>query len=114
MSKQIDESKPLSAADRQYLEDRGQYHVIERIERGQELSDEPEQADDDGLSDSERQAGKTYDKWTAIELSAEVNRRNADIEADDEKLVPASSKKSDLVDALRSDDAALAASEDAE
>lgn len=109
MSRVIDETKPLSDADRGYLDQRGQYHVIERIDYltgavAGEVQAEPDSGD---MSEAETRAGKAYEQWTVAELQAEVDKRNQEIQDDSEKLTKPT-KKSDLIDVLREDDEALA------
>lgn len=90
MSRQIPRDRALTDEERTYLLMRGEDSRI--------ATQDQQFPPDDEVEDVE---GDNYEEWTVAELQAEIKTR---VEAGSE-ITPASSKKADLVAALRANDA---------
>lgn len=77
MSRDIPMDRPLSESDRKYLEDRGSYPLIDRLDQefGNISNDgeEPEDVFDGDDGDDGPDPG--YEEWTAEELREELRER---------------------------------------
>lgn len=104
MARQIDESKPLSKKDRQWLTDWGKFDVIERVdaqfsedEPEEDASEEGEPEEDvpfeDGDADEES-PDKPYVEWTNDQLRDELGDRE----------LSKSGSKAELIARLEEDD----------
>lgn len=85
--------RPLGDDDREWLKANNRAHLIEQFDA------------EDGQTPAQ-----DYYSMNVADLKAEIERRNEEIEADDEKL-SLDGKKADLIKTLEADDEALANSE---
>lgn len=97
MSKNIDWSEPVSAADREWAAQFPALHGGMLQLQTEQYPVEDEETLDGGDDDE-----APYSEWTAAELATEVRRRNAE----DGKSLSVPSKKADLVKVLEADDEA--------
>ncbi len=117
MSRNISFKKPLDGDDAAYVRDRP-WLIRDAELQGIKVrfADSPEDEAAEDADESEEQeeieAEDYSDKsWTVDSLNAEIEARNEERDEDDH-IVPDSSKKADLIDALILDDEAQAESEE--
>lgn len=101
MSKQIPNDRRLTEEERAYLLMRGEDSRVKAQDDRY-----PEPGEEEELEEEELE-GDTYDQWTVADLQGEIRTR---VESGAE-ITPSSSKKADLIAALREHDAAVEAEE---
>jgi hypothetical protein len=99
MSRNIDLTKPISEDDRQYLEDRPW------LLKDAELQGIEIQFEGDAFLDGSEPESVDYSELSVADLKAEIERRNAEIE-DEDQHISLSGNKPDLIAALEADDEA--------
>jgi hypothetical protein len=128
MSRAIDFSEPLSEADAQYVQDRpwmladAEMRGIEVQYAGDDFIDGSEDADAIAAaqaaqaaadaSDDDESEPVDYSTWIKKDLIAEIERRNGELDEDDEEIAPESERNEDLIAALVADDEARAEDSD--
>jgi hypothetical protein len=65
MSRHIDLTKPLSDADRAYLESRGRYRLIDLLDKGQRGGSPAPSAPTEVVADKETEAEPSVEDWVA-------------------------------------------------
>lgn len=98
MSKQIDWTAPVEEKDREWAAQFPALHGGMLESHAAEFPSEPDPETLDGADDDEA----PYSEWKVTELQTEIRRRNAE----EDKSLPISSKKADLVKVLEDDDEA--------
>jgi hypothetical protein len=95
MSQRVDQTKPLSDQDREYLLSRNELQVIDRLDALFPAVVETDEAESDEGEAEEGDGGVLpYEEWTADDLRAELGER---------KLVKSGSKP-EMAARLRKDD----------
>lgn len=99
--------RPLSDDDRRWLRENNLGHVADEFDREDGVDQEEDAEPDDSPEP------RDYSKMTVPDLMAEIDRRNGEILADDPDAspIPTDGKKADLIQRLKEDDEAMAASE---
>lgn len=97
MGREIDLTQPLSAEDREWLEQRGKYGDL-RIANEYNAPTAEDTAEDGEVSDS----GSAYDGWTKAQLQYELSVRD----------LSTTGTKADLVERLLASDAEAPANDD--
>ena len=95
MGREIDLTKPLSAEDREWLEQRGKYGDLRIADEYNPPAAADSEPDEGETSDS----GSDYDGWSKAQLQYELSTRD----------LTTTGTKAELVERLLEDDAAKAA-----
>lgn len=98
MTLKIPNDRPLTEDERRYLLMRGE---DARVKAQDERFPAEEDVEEDVDAEDDGEDGDDYDSWTVAELTQQIELRNTD----GANIRPSGTKKQNLIDALREDDA---------